>query len=195
MLAARPGSAETTGTPASDGDRVPPTDGVTTTYVGLVTRVIAIVIDALLIDVVALAVTGAVLLISSVFSVTNNHHAVAVVIGGAAFVVWVIGYFVAFWTTTGQTPGNRVMHIRVVRSDGTRLRPRHALIRLGAMVISLPLFWGYLPILTSARRRGVPDALAGTVVTLADGPGQSKPPQVSSGLIETVAEPPSAQPD
>lgn len=180
MLAARPGSAETTGTPASDADRVPPTDGVSTAYVGLVTRAIAIVIDALLIDVVALAVTGAALLISSVFSITNKHHAVAVVIGGAAFVVWVIGYFVAFWTTTGQTPGNRVMHIRVLRTDGSRLRPRHALIRLGAMVISLPLFWGYLPILTSARRRGVPDGLAGTVVILADGPGQSKPPQVSS---------------
>jgi uncharacterized RDD family membrane protein YckC len=195
MVAVPGGSAETAGRPPSDADRTPPTGGVTTVYVGLVTRAIAIVIDTLLIDVVALAVTGAVLLIFSVFSVTNKHNAVGVVIGGAAFVVWVIGYFVAFWTTTGQTPGNRVMHIRVLRTDGSRLRPRHALIRLGAMVISLPLFWGYLPILTSARRRGVPDGLAGTVVILANGPGQSKPQASSGGLIETVAGPPSAQPD
>ena len=34
------------------------------------------------------------------------------------------------------------------------------------MVISLPLIWGYLPILTSARRRGVCDVIAGTVVTV-----------------------------
>ena len=64
------------------------------------------------------------------------------------------------------------MHIRVVRSDGRRVRPRHALIRLGAMAISLPLFWGYLPILTSARRRGVPDVVAGTVVVVADAPDE-----------------------
>jgi len=138
-------------------------------YVGLVTRTIAIVLDAVLIDVVALAVTGAVLVVRSVFSVTSGHHGtVAAAIAAAAFVVWVITYFVVFWSTTGQTPGNRAMHIRVVRSDGSEMRPRHAFIRLGAMAISLPLFWGYWPILTNARRRGVPDLMAGTVVVVAD---------------------------
>jgi uncharacterized RDD family membrane protein YckC len=139
-------------------------------YVGLVTRTIAIVLDVLLIDVVALAVTGAVLVVRSVFSVTSNHvGTVAAVIAASAFAVWVIAYFVVFWTTTGQTPGNRVMRIRVVRSNGGRMRPRHALIRLGAMAISLPLFWGYLPILVNARRRGVPDVMSGTIVVVADG--------------------------
>ncbi len=81
------------------------------------------------------------------------------------------GYFVVFWTTTGQTPGSRVMRIRVLREDGDHLRWFRALVRLGGMVISLPLFWGYLPILTSTRRRGVPDVLAGTVVVVTgDGP-------------------------
>jgi uncharacterized RDD family membrane protein YckC len=176
MLATSHGSVESTRSSPIEADHAQPADAVKTVYVGLVTRAIAIVLDALLIDVVALAVTGAVLLIFSVFSITNRHHAVGVAIGGAAFVVWVIGYFVAFWSTTGQTPGNRVMHIRVVRTDGSRLRPRHALVRLAAMVISLPLFWGYLPILTNARRRGVPDSLAGTVVI--DGPGPSTPPEL-----------------
>jgi uncharacterized RDD family membrane protein YckC len=64
------------------------------------------------------------------------------------------------------------MHIRVVRTDGSRMHPRQALIRLGAMVVSLPLFWGYVPILTSPRRRAVPDTLAGTVVVLAEGSDQ-----------------------
>ena len=35
------------------------------------------------------------------------------------------------------------------------------------MVISLPFFWGYLPVLTNARRRAAFDVLARTVVTVA----------------------------
>lgn len=132
-------------------------------YAGLVTRTIAIVIDLIVIDATALVVTGVVLLIESVFGQVGNHKWLAA-IGGVVFFFWVAGYFMAFWMATGQTPGNRVMQIRVIRQDGTRVKPRHALVRLGAMVISLPLFWGYLPILTTARRRGFPDVTAGTVV-------------------------------
>jgi uncharacterized RDD family membrane protein YckC len=108
-----------------------------------------------------------VLLVFSVFSVSGNHGRPAlIVIGSALFVIWVIAYFSVFWTTTGQTIGSRVMRIRVTRLDGTGLKPRHALARLAGMVISLPLFWGYLPILSGGRRRGVFDVLAGTVVVV-----------------------------
>jgi uncharacterized RDD family membrane protein YckC len=140
------------------------TSGVS--YAGLVTRAIAIVIDALLINAAALAVTGAVLLVQSVFAVSHRHHGLANAIGVVLFFAWVVGYFSVFWTTTGQTPGSRVMQIQVTRADGTGLRPRHALARLAGMVVSLPLFWGYLPILWSPRRRGAYDVVAGTVVTV-----------------------------
>jgi uncharacterized RDD family membrane protein YckC len=133
-------------------------------YSGVVTRLTAITLDALVINAAALAVAGAVLLVFSVFTVTGRNHPVAIVLGGAAYLVWAVSYFGVFWSTTGQTPGNRVMQIRVTRADGGRLRPRHALLRLVGMVISLPLFWGYVPILTDARRRGVPDMIAGTIV-------------------------------
>jgi uncharacterized RDD family membrane protein YckC len=136
-------------------------------YVGFVTRTIGLVIDAVLIDVVALAVTGAVLMVRSIFHWSGDHSAVTVVIGSACYAIWVISYFAVFWTTTGQTVGSRVMQIRVTRIDGTRLRPRHALLRLAGMLISLPLFWGYLPILWTPRRRGVPDFLSRTLVSVA----------------------------
>lgn len=165
MLAALSEGAEAAGTEQTESaDRGRPQAGVATPYAGLVTRAIAIVVDTLVIDLVALVVTGAVLLVVSVFSISHRHHGLYAVIGGVLFVVWVISYFATFWTTTGQTPGSRVMQIRVIRADGTRLRPRHAAVRLAGMVLSLPLFWGYLPILMSARRMGVPDLLAGTVV-------------------------------
>ncbi len=136
-------------------------------YSGLVTRAIAIVIDAVLIDVVSFAVAGAVLLVESVFKISGKHHTLAVTIGTVLFIAWVVGYFLTFWTTTGQTPGSRVMQIRVARPDGKRIGPRRALIRLAWMALSLPLFWGYWPVLWTAQRRTVPDLVAGTVVTVA----------------------------
>lgn len=135
-------------------------------YAGLVTRAIAIVIDALLIDAAALAATGAVLLLESVFGPSRNHHVLAIITGGALFFVWVACYFVTFWTTTGQTPGSRVMQIRLARSDGGAVGPGRALVRLAGMVLSLPLLWDYVPILWTARRRTAFDLMAGTVVTV-----------------------------
>jgi uncharacterized RDD family membrane protein YckC len=169
VLPALSEGAEITGSEQTDSADGAGPQAVATAYAGLVTRAIAIVLDALVIDLVALVVTGAVLLVLSVFSISHKHHALYGVIGGVLFAVWVISYFGTFWTTTGQTPGSRVMQIRVIRTDGTRLRPRHAAVRLAGMIVSLPLFWGYLPILTSARRMGVPDVLAGTVVVAMPG--------------------------
>jgi RDD family protein len=34
-------------------------------------------------------------------------------LGGFLFVLWTIGYFAAFWSATGETPGNRLLRIRV----------------------------------------------------------------------------------
>ena len=87
------------------------------------------------------------------------------VIGGVALILWSIGYFVVFWSTTGQTPGARVMQIRVVTDDGTRLKPSRALLRCaGVLLAALPLFAGFIRILFDARRRGFQDRLAGTLV-------------------------------
>ena len=76
-----------------------------------------------------------------------------------------MGYFVVFWTTTGQTPGDRLMRIRVQPASGGSLPPRRALLRfVGLSLAALPLFAGYLMILVDDRRRGLHDLLARTVV-------------------------------
>jgi uncharacterized RDD family membrane protein YckC len=134
-------------------------------YAGFVTRTIAFAIDAVVINVAALGVAAVVALVFSVFPVSSDVHDAFIATGGVLFVLWTITYFTVFWTSTGQTPGNRVMQIRVVRADGSRLRPRHALARLVGMVIGLILLLGYLPILVTDRRRGLHDSMAGTVVT------------------------------
>ena len=135
------------------------------TYIGLITRAIAFAIDAAVINGIAVLVAAAAALIISVLPVGHNFKTVAAVIGGIAYVLWSIGYFASFWSTTGQTPGNRAMRIRVTRSDGTLLTFPHAILRLGALVLAaLPLMLGFAPILFNDRRRGLQDMIAGTVV-------------------------------
>jgi uncharacterized RDD family membrane protein YckC len=133
-------------------------------YAGFVTRTIAFATDAAIINLVAVVVAAVAVLVLSLFPISHGTRNAFVIVGGVAFVVWTVAYFTVFWTTTGETPGNRVMRLRVTRADGSALRPRHALVRLIGMLVSFPLLWGYLPILVNERRRGVYDMLAGTVV-------------------------------
>jgi len=80
-------------------------------------------------------------------------------------VLWSAGYFVAFWSATGQTPGGRVMHIRVVDPDGGHLSPARAARRMVAMVLgAIPCFLGYVGIVTDERCRAFHDRVARTVV-------------------------------
>ena len=135
-------------------------------YVGLVTRAIAFALDAALINLIAIVVATAVGLALSVLSVSDAVSVAAIVSGCAAFVAWTVGYFVTFWSTTGQTPGSRLFRIRVCRAnDGGVLRPRRSLLRLAGLTLAaMPLGAGLLPILVDDRRRGLHDMLAGTVV-------------------------------
>jgi uncharacterized RDD family membrane protein YckC len=143
-----------------------------TPYVGIVTRAIAFAIDALVIDAVAIIVGAIVALVFSILPPAHIADGVAVAIGAVAFALWLIGYFTTFWTATGETPGNRLLRIKVQREDGTRLRPRHALARLVGMVLSAPLLLGFLPILVTERRRGLHDWMAGSVVVGAQRGGE-----------------------
>jgi uncharacterized RDD family membrane protein YckC len=134
-------------------------------YVGLVTRAIAFALDAAIINVVAILTAAAISLTLSVVKVPHDVHTAVAAVGGVAYVVWTVAYFVTFWSTTGQTPGNRVMRIRVQAASGGRLPPRRAFLRfLGIILATVPLFAGFLPILVDDRRRGIHDMLARTVV-------------------------------
>ena len=135
-------------------------------YAGLATRAIALAADALVIDVVSLAVAGVVALALSLFHLPHSVRDVLVAVGAALAVVWSIAYFATFWSSTGQTPGNRLMRIRVLKADGlSPVSLRRALFRVAALVLSaLLLCLGFLLVLVDRRRRALHDRLAGTVV-------------------------------
>ena len=76
-----------------------------------------------------------------------------------------IAYDVGFWMLSGQTPGKRVLGVRVMRTDGTRLRLGNALRRQIGYWISAIFYLGFLWILFDNKRQGFHDKLAGTIVT------------------------------
>lgn len=134
-------------------------------YVGLITRALAFAIDAGIINAVAIVTAAVVSLTFSVVTVPDDVQVVVAAAGGVVYLLWTVGYFVTFWATTGQTPGSRVLRIRVIPASGERLPPRRAVVRfIGLTLAVIPLFAGFLPILVDDRRRGLHDMLARTVV-------------------------------
>jgi uncharacterized RDD family membrane protein YckC len=136
-----------------------------TAYVGLVTRALAFAIDAAIINAVAILTAAVVTLTFSIVTIPEELRTAAAVVGGVLYVLWLVGYFVVFWSTTGQTPGSRVLRIRVRAAAGGRLLPRRALLRfIGLTLAAIPFFAGFLMILVDDRRRGLQDRIARTVV-------------------------------
>jgi uncharacterized RDD family membrane protein YckC len=136
-------------------------------YAGLVTRGVAFVIDAAIINVVAFVTGASVTLALSIFGISLDElpTALTAAVGAGAWLILSIAYFVVSWMLTGQTPGMRLMAIRVLGRDGKRIGFGRSLRRLVGMVLAaLPLFAGYLLILVDDRRRGLQDRIAGTVV-------------------------------
>ena len=135
-------------------------------YVGLVTRAIAFAIDAAIVNAVAIVVAAIVALTLTIVSKPDELRGVLIAIGGVAWLLWTVGYFATFWSTTGQTPGNRILRIRVSAADGQALPLRRALVRfVGLTLAAIPLFAGFALILFDDRRRGLHDMLARSVVT------------------------------
>ena len=132
-------------------------------FVGVVTRSVSWVLDALVINLVAIITGLGAQLILSIFPVSGRAVDILKAVAGAAYVVWCAAYFVLFWYWTGQTLGARLMQIRLVPAKGTRVKPVRALVRwVGMNLAMLPLFAGYIPLLFG--RRGFPDWLARTEV-------------------------------
>ena len=95
---------------------------------------------------------------------------IAPVLGGLGILVGVIvvplAYFPYFWAKTGQTPGMKIVNIKVVRDkDGGPVTMGQALLRLvGFWISGLVLYLGYIWIFVDKRQRGWFDLIAGTVV-------------------------------
>jgi uncharacterized RDD family membrane protein YckC len=139
-------------------------------YAGLVTRAVALGLDALVVNIIAV-ITGALInLIASFFGSNGTLSPLEALLGGAAWLVWGAVYYTAFWSLTGQTPGDRLMGIRVYGTTSDRIHIRQAFVRYWAMLLAfLPLGAGFVPVLYDEQRRGWHDRIAKTVVRWDEG--------------------------
>lgn len=113
--------------------------------VGFGPRLVAAIIDGILIGIVAA--------ILSIVKLSALAGLVALV------------YFLFFWSTSGQTVGARVMKFRVAKIDGSDLSWGTGIIRVIGFVISeIPIYLGLLWVLWDPKKQGWHDKMAGTVV-------------------------------
>jgi uncharacterized RDD family membrane protein YckC len=133
-------------------------------YGGVATRGIALAADALLAQAAYLVGAASVALVLGLAGGLAPGWSTGTA-AGAGWLLVVTAYFAGFWSVTGQTPGQRLLRLRVVTASGERASPSRALVRVAGLILAIvPLCAGFLPALVDRRRRALPDYLAGTVV-------------------------------
>ena len=137
-------------------------------YAGIATRAVALAIDAALANVIVFA-GGAILALVGSLVADVQLDTLGRLLAAVAWTAVVGAYFVLFWSTAGQTPGMRLMGLRVATQGGEHPGVGRSVVRLVGLGLAIvPLFLGFLPVLIDARRRGLQDFLAGTVVHYAE---------------------------
>jgi uncharacterized RDD family membrane protein YckC len=123
----------------------------TTDKIGFLTRLLATIIDVVLVAIVT--------------TIIGN-----VLGGGGVGFILGLAYYLYFWSSYGhgQTLGKRALSIRVVKTDGTELTLVDALIRyIGLVVSCIPVFIGVIWVAFDANKQGWHDKIAKTYVVKA----------------------------
>jgi uncharacterized RDD family membrane protein YckC len=132
-------------------------------YGGVASRGTAFILDLALAHVIVLLVGLGVWLVFSLVGGLRPQWLADALVAAGWFVV-VTGYFLVFWTLTGQTPGMRLLRLRVTGRGGKPIGAGRALVRFVALLISVVLIVGVVPVFVDKHRRALHDFLAGTVV-------------------------------
>ena len=132
-----------------------PAAAVTGAKAGFWIRVLAFIIDSIIIAVVN-AIIAAIL-----NSSTTGRSGIQTLLG--------IIYFTYFWSASspwpGQTIGDKVLNLRVIRTDGSDLSIVQALIRYVGLFISfIVIFIGVIWVAFDPNKQGWHDKIAGTYV-------------------------------
>ena len=123
--------------------------------IGFGRRLVAVLIDAVILAIVNQILSGA----------TGQDPTAS---SGLSTLIG-IAYTIGFWLTwNGQTPGKRVMGIRIVKADGTPFGLVPAILRyVGYFVSAIVLLIGFIWILFDKDKQGWHDKIAGTYVVKA----------------------------
>jgi uncharacterized RDD family membrane protein YckC len=159
----------TPGLPDGSGDKLtietPEQTSLEFALAGIGSRFLAMAVDTLIQSVTAAALTLGVAFLFLVFDAPNIWVGAAVLL--ILFVVF-YGYFIFFESLwNGQTPGKRLVRVRVIKDDG---RPIRAVESVGRSVLrlvdQLPILYavGIACVLLNRRNKRLGDLVAGTIV-------------------------------
>jgi len=134
-----------------------------TNYAGVVTRGLAFVIDAVIINLFFTVIAGAATLLATFFGGSGSGVPRGLIAVGSFTWLLVVGvYLGGFWTLAGQTPGMRFLGIRL---NERRLPPGRAFRRLIGIGLSFITFGiGFLGIVFGESRRSWADRMGRTEV-------------------------------
>ena len=128
----------------------------TVEYAGFWRRWFAQWIDSIILSIILLSV--------EFFADPDAEGPLAWTLGLVALAVWVL-YFAWPYSAHGQTPGKKLLGIRVVTLDGSRLNWRTGIVRtFGYSLSALPLGLGYLWAIWDPDKQTWHDKVAGTTV-------------------------------
>ncbi len=135
-------------------------------YGGFGRRVIAFLLDNIILHAAAVTVTFIGLLIVG-YEIGDAAAGLGSMV--AAYYLTSVAmnmfYFTWFHGTTGQTPGKRLLGLKVVQTSGEPMNLRVAFLRwVGYLVSGLVLYLGFIWIAFDGRKQGWHDKIAGTYV-------------------------------
>jgi uncharacterized RDD family membrane protein YckC len=145
------------------------TSTASTTYGGFWVRVIAFILDAIILGVITGALSpifGQPIFETETITAGGNQVTINYTSGGALSGLLGLLYFVGFWSLRGQTPGQIPFRMRVVRaSDGAKPDWVVSLLRYVGLIISFAvILLGVIWVAFDGRKQGWHDKIAGTLV-------------------------------
>ena len=132
-------------------------------YAGLGWRLLALLIDGIVLLILILFLS-LIILIGGADPEAMSQSAVLTYYGGSAMIIWL------YYATSEGGPrraswGKWILGLHVVRIDGERLGFARASLRVACKVLTaVTLGLGYLPVLFTARRQALHDLMTGCVV-------------------------------
>ncbi len=146
-----------------DVQNTPPT--LPQQYIGFWRRFLAYSVDGLILGIIGMAVNapgGFHFTTSATQNVPTTNFGLSFLIG--------VAYFIFFWVNqNGQTLGNKLLAIRVVKESGQPMDIGSAVIRyIGYLVSAIVFCLGFLWVAWDSKKQGWHDKMAGTVVVPTD---------------------------
>jgi uncharacterized RDD family membrane protein YckC len=131
-------------------------------------RLIAWILDGFILSIIATILWVIVGLVIGLIATAGSDTAtsLSLFVGILVVSLFTLFYYPFWWSRSGQSPGKKIMHIKVVRADnGQLISFGRGILRLFGYWVSAVVFYiGFLWILVDNRRQGWADKIAGTYV-------------------------------